>query len=46
MSDWPKDNDVALNAFYSRPDGSAKWEVSNLVYITAPWKCYLAATKT
>jgi GH24 family phage-related lysozyme (muramidase) len=43
---WPKDNDAALNAFYSRPDGSAKWEVTNLVYITCPWKCYLAGTKT
>jgi len=44
MTDWPKDNDADLDAFYSRPDGSAKWEVSNLVYITAPWAMYLAGT--
>lgn len=46
MTDWPKDNEAALDAFYTRPDGSAKWEVTNLVYITAPWTMYLAGTKT
>jgi lysozyme len=46
MNNWPKDNDAALDAFYGRPDGSAKWEVGNLVYISAPWRCYLAGTKT
>lgn len=43
---WPKDNDAALDAFYGgRPDGSAKWEVKNLVYINTPWTAYLAGTK-
>ena len=46
MSTWPADTDTALDAFYTRPDGSARWEVQNLVYISAPWKCYLAGTKT
>ena len=41
---WPRDNDAALDAFYSRPDGSAAWEVTNLTYIYPPWKCYLAGT--
>lgn len=45
MTDWPKDNEAALDAFYTRPDGSAKWEIQNLVYITAPWTIYLAGTK-
>jgi len=47
MNVWPKDNDAALDAFYGgRPDGSAQWEVKNLVYITLPWKAYLAGTTT
>lgn len=41
---WPRDNDAELDAFYSRPDGSAKWEVVNLTYIFPPWKAYLAGT--
>lgn len=45
-TNWPKDNEAELDAFYSRPDGSAKWEVTNLVYITCPWKIYVAGTKT
>lgn len=43
---WPKDNEAALDAFYTRPDGSAKWEVTNLVYIHTPWKSYVAETDT
>jgi lysozyme len=46
MNAWPKDNEAALDAFYGHPDGSAKWEVKNLVYINTPWKIYLAGTKT
>lgn len=46
MIAWPKDNDVALDAYFGgRPDGSAKWEVKNLTYIFLPWKGYLAGTK-
>lgn len=41
---WPRDNDAALDAFYTRPDGSAQWEVENLTYIHPPWKAYLAET--
>lgn len=44
MNQWPHDNDAELDAFYSRPDGSAKWEVTNLTYIFTPWKAYLAGT--
>ncbi len=43
---WPKDNEAALDAFYTRPDGSAKWEVQNLVYIFPPWKIYIPETTT
>jgi hypothetical protein len=44
---WPLDNDAPLDQFYGgRPDGSAKWEVTNLVYIPIPWKAYLAGTST
>jgi lysozyme len=43
---WPHDNDAELDAFYGRPDGSAKWEVTNLTYIFPPWKAYLAGTTT
>ena len=43
---WPKDNEAALDDFYSRPDGSAKWEVTNLVYIFPPWKIYIPETDT
>lgn len=44
---WPRDNDAALDAFFGgRPDGSAKWEVSNLVYIPIPWRAFLAGTNT
>ena len=47
MPIWPKDNDAELDAFYGgRPDGSAKWEVTNLVYVFTPWKSYLAGTNT
>lgn len=46
VTNWPKDKDAALDAFYGRPDGSAKWEVANLIYITTPWRIYLAGTKT
>lgn len=41
---WPKDNDKDLDAFYTRPDGSASWEIKNLVYIHPPWRCWLAGT--
>ncbi len=42
---WPRDNDAALDAYFGgRPDGSAKWEVSNLTYIFTPWKSYVAET--
>ena len=41
---WPRDNDSELDAFYSRPDGSAQWEVKHLTYIHPPWKAYLAET--
>ncbi len=41
---WPRDNDADLDAFYSRPDGSAAWEVQNLCYIFTPWAAYLAGT--
>lgn len=44
MTKWPHDNDAELDAFYSRPDGSAAWEVRNLTYIFPPWKAYLAGT--
>lgn len=44
MNKWPRDNDKELDAFYSRPDGSAGWEIKNLVYIFTPWKSYLAGT--
>jgi GH24 family phage-related lysozyme (muramidase) len=46
MNKWPKDNEAALDAYYSRPDGSARWEVTNLVYIFPPWKIFAAGTKT
>lgn len=46
MAKWPKDNEAALDAFYTRPDGSAKWEVTNLVYVFPPWKIYIPETKT
>lgn len=46
MTKWPKDNEAALDAFYSRPNGTAKWEVTNLVYIFPPWKIYIPETKT
>lgn len=42
---WPRDDDAELDAFYGRPDGSAKWEVTHLTYIFTPWKSYLAGTK-
>lgn len=41
---WPRDNDAELDAFYGRPDGSARWEVTNLTYINTPWRAYLAGT--
>lgn len=44
MNIWPKDNDKELDAVYSRPDGSAGWEVTNLTYVFTPWKSYLAGT--
>ena len=44
MTAWPKDTDAALDAFYTRPDGSAAWEVTNLVYVFPPFRCYLAGT--
>lgn len=44
MNIWPKDNDKELDAVYSRPDGSAGWEVKNLTYVYTPWKSYLAGT--
>lgn len=44
---WPRDNDAALDAFFGgRPDGSAKWEIGNLVYIQIPWRAFLAGTNT
>ena len=46
MAKWPKDNEASLDAFYTRPDGSAKWEVTNLVYIFPPWKIYIPETTT
>lgn len=48
MSNWPKDNEAALAAFYSTPPVpvTAKWEVTNLVYIFPPWKIYIPETKT
>ena len=46
MANWPKDNEAALDAFYTRPDGTAKWEVTNLVYVFPPWKIYVPETKT
>ena len=42
---WPKDNDADLDAFYSRPNGSAAWEIANLVYIVPPWRIWLAGTE-
>lgn len=46
MNAWPKDNDVALDAYFGgRPDGGAKWEVVNLTYVFPPWKIYLAGSK-
>ena len=46
-SNWPKDNDADLDALFGgRPDGSAKWEVTNLVYIFPPWKIYIPETST
>lgn len=44
MNIWPKDYDAELDAVYSRPDGSAGWEVKNLTYVFTPWKSYLAGT--
>lgn len=41
---WPRDNDKALDAFYTRPDGSARWEVKNLVYIFTPWISHVAGS--
>jgi len=41
---WPRDTDTELDAFYGRPDGSARWEVTHLTYIFPPWRCYLAGT--
>ena len=47
MMVWPKDNDAELDAvFGGRPDGSAKWEVTNLVYIDFPWTIYLGESDT
>lgn len=48
MNTWPKDQDAALDAFYSRPPVpvTAKWEVQNLVYIFPPWKIYIPETST
>ena len=44
---WPRDNDRELDAFFGgRPDGSAKWEVTNLVYIDCPWTIYLGESDT
>lgn len=42
---WPKDTEAALDAFYSRPDGAARWEITNLVYIFPPWKVFIPETK-
>lgn len=42
---WPKDNQADLIAYYTRPNGTAKWEVTNLVYIPIPWTAYLAGTQ-
>lgn len=43
--EWPRDNDQDLDAkFGGRPDGSARWEVSNLTYVFPPWKVFLAGT--
>lgn len=44
MNTWPHDNDAELDAFYGRPDGSARWEVEHLTYIFPPWKAFLAGT--
>lgn len=44
MTQWPHDNDKELDAFYGRPDGSARWEVTNLTYIFPPWRAFLAGT--
>ena len=45
MSSWPKDNNAALNAFYGGPPAAtAKWEVTNLVSVTPPWRIYKAGT--
>lgn len=43
---WPKDNEAALDAFYSRPPvpPTAKWEVTNLTYVFPPWKIYVPET--
>lgn len=48
MTNWPKDTEVALDAFYSRPPvpATAKWEVTNLTYIFPPWKIYIPETST
>lgn len=46
MYNWPKDNQYDLKKFYGTPDGTAKWEVTNLVYVFFPWTAYLAGTKT
>lgn len=46
MTQWPKDNQADLVAFYSEPEATAKWEVTNLVYIFPPWSMVLAGTNT
>lgn len=37
---WPADQSDALDAFYTRPDGTAKWEIINLTFVLCPWKIY------
>jgi lysozyme len=44
MNTWPKDNDAQLDAFYSPFEFSAKWEVTNLVYVLPPWRMWMAGT--
>lgn len=43
---WPKDTEADLDRYYSRPDGSARWEVTNLTYVFPPWKINIAGSKT
>lgn len=51
MTNWPKQNAAAMNAFYGSPDANkdgspdVKWEAANLVSIKPPYRMVLAWDK-